>query len=309
MIEENIRNFNRQLEWEPKIENENNLHRGRAVVLGMGGSHIGADLLNAYDIKMALAVHSNYGLPFWVSKENLIIASSYSGNTEEVLDGLNQALSGGFKTAVITSGGKLLEAAKEKSLPFVQLPGGLQARMSAGYQVKALAKLLDREDLLEEINDLAGKFNSSESEAKGKELAEKIGNKIPVIYSSEFNKALSYTWKIRFNETAKVPAFYNIFPEMNHNEINGFTPGQNFHFILLSDSEDHPQIKKRLEIFSKLYTEKGFSVEKINLTGEGRFNRLFSNLILADWASYYLAKQNGSDPEQIPLVEEFKKLI
>ena len=340
MIEEDIRNFDKQFSWEPEIKNQGSTFlqiQGRtlgASVLGMGGSHLGGDLLNAYDSKLGLVIHSDYGLPINISTDDLIIASSYSGNTEEVIDGLNLALEKGLKVAVLASGGKLLEIAKEKSLPYIQLPADLQPRMSAGYQVKALAKVLGQEDILEELSRLAQKLNPSEFEERGRELAEKIGNKIPVVYASQNNYTLAYTWKIRFNETAKIPAFYNLFPEANHNEMSGFIgvdkseiyPLENsraisrgsrvdgisdlsFIFLLLADSEDHPRIQKRMEIFSKLFTDKGFSVEQTALTGEGRFHRLFSNLLLADWTSYYLAKQKGIDPEQIPLVEEFKRLM
>ncbi len=347
MIEDDIRNFNRQLEWEPELQGHPVKQDApvRVLVLGMGGSHLGADLLNAYDPKLGLMVHSDYGLPSMFDPnssrpglEEFVIASSYSGNTEEVLDGLNQALAGGFKVAVVASGGKLIEIAKEKSLPYVQLPGGLQPRMSAGYQVKALAKLLGLQNVLKELNQLTQGhpvkqgapvgLDPSEFEERGKTLAEKLVGKIPVIYASQANRVLSYTWKVRFNETAKIPAFYNLFPELNHNEMMGYSDqggGEQFlrklgdknfvhrspeifTFLVLADSEDHPKIQKRMEIFSKLFTEKGFSVERIDL-GEGRFYCLFSNLLLADWTSYYIARQNGVDPEQIPLVEEFKLLI
>ncbi|OGN31516.1 MAG: hypothetical protein A3I92_00535 [Candidatus Yanofskybacteria bacterium RIFCSPLOWO2_02_FULL_43_10b] len=358
MIEEDIRNFNKQFSWEPEIMQGSTLsqEKGRTLVLGMGGSHLGADLLNAYDPKLGLVVHSDYGLPErldsrprsdlfkdsrsdLVDFDDLVIASSYSGNTEEVLDGLRQALAEGLKVAVIASGGKLLEIAKEKSLPYIKLPAGLQPRMSAGYQVKALAKFLGLQNVLEELNQLSHGhlaeqgahvgLNSSEFEERGKTLAEKLKNKIPIIYSSQANRALAYTWKVRFNETAKIPAFYNIFPELNHNEMTGYSDqggGEQFlrklgdknfvhrspeifSLLMLADSEDHPKIQKRMEIFSKLFGEKGFQIEKIALTGEGRLYRLFSNLLLADWTSYYIAKQNGTDPEAIPLVEEFKMLI
>lgn len=329
MIEQNIRNFNKQLEWEPEIVQGSilDLQKGRTLVLGMGGSHLGADLLKAYDPRLDLVIHSDYGLPtefqglaLKYDSQALIIASSYSGNTEEVVDGLNLALEKGLKVAVMASGGKLIEIAKEKSLPYILLPTGLQPRMSAGYQVRSLAKLIGREDILEELNSLARKLNPSEFEERGKELAEKISGKIPVIYSSQANKALAYIWKVKLNETAKVPAFYNIFPEANHNEISGFvfeTPdpqdstldpqkGRIFIFILLKDSQDHPKIQKRMEVFSKLFSEKSFSVEQIALTGEGRLYLLFANLLLADWTSFYFAKQIGVDPEVVPLIEGFK---
>src|SRR3989338_7315829 len=167
MIEENIRNFNKQLEWEAELQGSPVVQGCpvRAIVLGMGGSHLGADLLNAYDPKLGLIVHSDYGLPerfdsrsrsdlFGDSRsdlakfDDLVIASSYSGNTEEVIDGLNQALAAGLKVAVMASGGKLLDIAKEKSLPYIKLPAGLQPRMSVGYQVNALVKFLGLQNVL-----------------------------------------------------------------------------------------------------------------------------------------------------------------
>ena len=319
MIEEDIRNFNKQFSWEPTPQGPTLCvdNFDKVVVLGMGGSHLGADLLNSYDPKLSLMVHSDYGLPERLDLGDLVIASSYSGNTEEVIDGLNFALEKGFRTAVIASGGKLLEMAKEKAIPYIELPPGLQPRISGGYQVKALAKILGRQDILEELDSLAEGLQPADLEEKGKAVAEKIGNKIPVVYASRNNFALAYTWKIRFNETAKVPAFYNLFPELNHNEMASFLQGpqgptlrvDNFVFLVLADSEDYPKIKKRMEVFIKLYQDQGLPVRISELFGTGRLYRIFSSVLIADWAAFYMAKQSKADPEQVSLVEEFKKLM
>lgn len=319
MIEEDIRNFNKQFAWEPKIENQEgstlNREKGRTLVLGMGGSHLGADLLKAYDPKLDLSVHSDYGLPPRLNLEDLIIASSYSGNTEEIIDGLNLSLEKNLSVAVMASGGRLLEMAKEKGLPYIQLPTGHQPRMSVGFQVKALAKLLGHQTAMEEVSRLAEKLNPSGFEEKGRELAEKIKGRVPVIYASRANFALAYNWKIKFNESGKVPSFYNVFPELNHNEMNGFLQEQDpawrddFIFLILPDAEDHPRIQKRMSVMTELFRQKNWSVEMINLAGEGRWSRIFSSLITADWAAYFTAKQRGLDPENIPVVEEFKRLI
>lgn len=319
MIEEDIRNFNKQFVWEPVIENESLLkRRHKAVVLGMGGSHLGADLLKIYDPALELGIHSDYGLPASVLSddggEHLIVASSYSGNTAEIIDGLNQAMMEGFHAAVVSSGGKLIDLAREKSLPYIQLPSGLQPRMSTGFQIKALAKLLNHQIASEEARKLADQLSPAEFEKLGEELAEKVKDKIPVIYASQANFSLAYHWKVKFNETGKVPAFYNVFPELNHNEINGFVTGRSdnmetFSFIFLADAQDDSRIQKRMQVLSALFKDHGFLVEVTQLVGEGRFHRLFSSLFLADWTAYYTAKQHGLDPEGIPVVEKFKKLI
>ncbi|TSC74844.1 MAG: glucose/mannose-6-phosphate isomerase [Parcubacteria group bacterium Gr01-1014_44] len=325
MIEENIKNFNKQFSYEPVLENAGSLEKKpKTILLGMGGSHLAADLLNAYDPGLGLVVHSNYGLPSpaggWPKdslRDYFVIASSHSGNTEEVLDGLQEALERGLPVAVISTGGRLLEIAKEKNLPFIQLPAaGLVPRMSTGFHLRALAKLLGHQTAFDESGRLASQLNPAEFEKSGRELAEKIKDRIPLIYASQANYALAFNWKTVFNETGKVPAFYNLFPELNHHEINSFDSNdsirhlsEKFTFLILADSQDHPRIQKRMEVLVKLYRERNFPVEIIQLSGEGRFYRIFSCLMLADWTGYYTARQYGLDPEAIPLVEKFKKLM
>jgi len=161
-----------------------------------------------------------------------------------------------------------------------------------------------------------GLLDSSGIENSGRELAEKIKGKIPVIYSSSQNSAIAYNWKIKFNETGKIPAFYNVFPELNHNEMTGFDVkeptkplSEKFYFIFLKDEADHPKVIKRMDITKKLYGDRGLSAEMISLDGGNILEKMFSSLLLADWTAYYTAVQYGADPEQVPMVEEFKKLI
>ncbi len=130
------------------------------------------------------------------------------------------------------------------------------------------------------------------------------------------NEAIAYNWKIKFNETGKIPAFYNIFSELNHNEMTGFDVkdvtkdlSKNFTFILLKDNADDERIQKRMRILKKLYEDRGLSVIEIELQGDTAFQKIFSSIILADFAAYYTAMGYGLDPEQVPMVEEFKKLV
>ncbi len=153
-------------------------------------------------------------------------------------------------------------------------------------------------------------------EDQGRALAQKLHDKIPIIYASSRNQALARNWKIKFNETGKIPAFCNVLPELNHNEMTGFdaTPATKqlsslFHFIFLKDAEDHPRIIKRMETLKKLYNDRGLAVETIELNRQEIFHKIFSCLVLADWTAYYLAKSYGVEPEQVPMVEEFKRLI
>ncbi|MEK9154531.1 MAG: bifunctional phosphoglucose/phosphomannose isomerase [Patescibacteria group bacterium] len=321
---ESLKNFPTQFEFEPKIENYNNLkHAEKIIVIGMGGSHLAAGLLQSALPELDLIIHKNYGLPKLsqeILAKSLIIASSYSGNTEEVIDAFKDALGKKLNLAVISVGGELLNLAKENNIPYVQMPDtGIQPRMALGLNLMALAKLINRDDLINEFKDLKDYLNGlsvDEMNEKGKELAEKIKNKIPVIYSSAENSALSCNWKIKFNESAKIPAFYNVFSELNHNEMAGFSRTQKtsslsdgFCFIFLKDPSDHPRIIKRMAVCQKLFESYGFEVELIELKGESFWQKAFSNLLLADWTVYNLADIYDVEFERVPIVEEFKKLI
>jgi glucose/mannose-6-phosphate isomerase len=316
-----IKNFNKQFEYDSKIEGDLFLEGVKNfIAVGMGGSHLAADILNSYDTSLNILIHKNYGLPYLSEetlKQSLIIFNSYSGNTEEIIDSFNLALEKKLKMVSITYNGKLLELSKKHNIPFIKLPDPkVQPRLALGFHTKALLKILNKEKELKEISELIHILKPEELEEQGRELSQKIKNKIPVIYSSEKNQAISYIWKIKFNETSKIPAFYNVFPELNHNEMTGFDVkettqnlSQNFIFLLLFDEEDHPKIQKRIKILKNLYEERNLKVEILKLGGQNRFHKIFSSLILADWTSFYLAKEYGIEPEEVPMVEEFKKMI
>jgi len=145
-------------------------------------------------------------------------------------------------------------------------------------------------------------------ERQGMELAAKIKGRTPVIYSSPKYKPVAMVWKIKINENAKTPAFWNFFPELNHNEMVGFTnPKSKFFIIMLKDPEDHPRNLKRYDATSRLLVEKGVESEVIEMRGHDVFSKMFSSLNLADWTSYYLALEYGQDPTPIVMVENLKK--
>ncbi len=325
---EAIKNFNKQFEYQPEFIGETGKKRfDRFIVAGMGGSHLAAGILQAVYPGLNIAIHSDYGLPFIRKEEKnktLIVASSYSGNTEEVIDAFQTALSQALPLAAITTGGKLLKLAQKHNVAYVQMPdAGIQPRLSLGFSTKALLKVLNAQEGLDEISRLSIELHPDKLETEGKKLAEKFFDKIPVIYSSGKNAAVAYNWKIKFNESSKIPAFMNVFPELNHNEMNGFDVtektrelSENFHFIFLEDSEDDMRTIKRMKILRRLYQERALPVETIamkthaeNQIGSTRFHKIFSSLVLADWVSWYLAKHYSVEAEQVPLVEEFKKLI
>jgi glucose/mannose-6-phosphate isomerase len=316
-----IQNFNKQFEYEPKIENAENFKvRKKFIVIGMGGSHWMADLLKTWKPSLDIVIHNNYGLPALaddVLENSLVVASSYSGNTEETIDGFHSARRKQLPLIVISTGGTLVDLAREHSVPYIQMPDtGIQPRSALGFSTRALLEAMGEEEGLAESRGLAGALDPGAYEDAGRAIAERTRGKVPVIYASARNASLAHVWKIKFNETGKIPAFANVFPELNHNEMTGFdvkdTTGklsENFYFLILRDSEDHPSILKRMDVLERLYKDRGLPVEMVEIEGPSKFHKIFSSLILADWAAYYTAEQYGLESEQVPMVEEFKKMI
>lgn len=318
-MHEAIKKFSEQFRYEPRIENEDRLFRAKKfVVCGMGGSHLAAGLLSAWKPELDIVIHRDYGLP-WLTdeRERLVILSSYSGNTEEVLDAWREAGSRGLHCAAIAKGGKLIELARTENIAYVQMPDtGIQPRSALGFSIKALLAFLGETQALENLSKLAKTLRPLEYEEQGKLLAQKLKDRVPVIYSSTRNFPIAYNWKIKFNETGKIPAFYNVLPELNHNEMNGFDIkgaskhlSERFHFLLLRDPADDARIQKRMDVLEKLYRERNLPASVIPLEGEDIFFKMFSSLLWGDWTALYTAEQYGLESEQVPMIEEFKKLI
>jgi len=323
-IHESIKNFSKQLEYQPEIINVDKLGKfERFIFVGMGGSALAPDLLRVSNPELDILIHRDYGLPDLpdkVLRGSLIVLNSYSGNTEEVLDAFKLALSKNLSMAVVSIGGKLLEFARQNTIPYVEMPDwNLEPRMALGLNLRALLKVLGKDEALESIS----KINIPDCEKEGEKLAEKLRGFVPVIYSSRKNGSIAYAWKVKINETAKKPSFSNVFPELNHNEMAGFSAkggpalggqvskllSQNFHFVFLKDETDNPRIVKRMEVTAKLFKDHKLNSETIELRGDNVFAKIFSSLQLADWVSYYIAKEYGVDPADTSAIEEFKKQL
>jgi glucose/mannose-6-phosphate isomerase len=318
---ESIQNLNKQFAYEPEVIHPEKLKvKSGFVVVGMGGSAHAAELLKICKPGLDMTIRRDYGLPklpLEELKNKLIILSSYSGNTEEVIDAFLESKSKNLDMAVIAIGGELLRLAKENAVPYIELPTtGIQPRMALGFSIKAFLKMAGQEEELKNISTLATTLHPADFEEAGKKLAEKMKNRVPVIYSSNLYTSVAYNWKIKLNETGKIPAFSNVFPELNHNEMNGFDVNDstkelstNFYFLILKDSNDNPRILKRMEVLEKLYKDRNLKVETLELKGPSIWHKIFSSLLLADFVAYFSALQYGLEAEQVPMVEEFKKLI
>ncbi len=292
------------------------------IVCGMGGSAMPADVLRTYMpvMDIPLIVCRNYNLPFEACEESLVICITFSGNTEETLSCFNEALHIHCKVACITSGGRLRELCEENNVPVVIVPRlseSFQPRYALGYMFGAFVKLLSNSGVIpprdKEIHEMSKTLKEFNFHEQAKQIARRMYKKIPIVYSSERNKFIARIWKIKFNESSKVMAFYNYFPELNHNEMTGHTESKvqaNFHTIMLRDRTDHHKIQKRMKLLSEIIKKRGEEITSVDMMGgDDKMTRIFSAILFGDWIAYYLAGEYRIDPLPVDLVEEFKKRL
>lgn len=302
-------------------------HLTKVVVAGMGGSALAALLAKAWlEEKLAIPfeVVREYELPTYVDESTLVIASSYSGNTEETVACLAQAQERGAQVAVLAAGGKLIETATAEGITRIQIPGGMQPRMAMLFNLRALGELLKHfsvlsGDMLDEITTVS-QWLKKESETwaaevstdknYAKQLALLAVGKTPVFYGGRLTGPVAYKWKISWNENAKNVAFWNVYPEVNHNEFMGWAShpvDKPFAVFDLKSSFEHPRILKRFEISDKLLSGLRPKALPIQMAGDTVLAQLLWGCILADFVSIYVAVLNGVDPTPVDLVEKLKK--
>ncbi len=294
------------------------------VVAGMGGSALAAGVVKSWlRIKKPFEVVRKYNLPAYVNEKTLVIASSYSGNTEEALSALEEAESLGAKVAIIAAGGQLIDAAQETGYPFVQLPTGYQPRMAVTFNLRALVQILEAYGMVEnKFEEIAATTDWLQEQAAtwgadvpvtenlAKQLAEQAAGKTAVIYSGSRMAPVGYKWKISFNENAKNVAFCNELPEFNHNEFLGWDShpvDKPFVVFDLISGFEHPQILKRFEITDRLLSGKRPKSIPVELQGESVIAQMLWGALLADFVSIYLAILNGVDPTPVELIEKLKQ--
>lgn len=298
----------------------------KICICGMGGSALPANLfsmiIEEYKLNISLIIQRDYLLPASVDKKTLLICISYSGNTEETISCLKEGLKRNLKIILISSDGKLENFAKKYKLPIALIPKGYPPRMALGYLFGALVGILNNlnlvpKSLVKDLKNLERTLNPKKLEKEGKILAKKLQGKIPLIYASNRFKYLARIWKIKFNENTKIPAFWNYFPELNHNEMTGFEQANNklltindkLYLIILQDESDHSRNKKRMGLTLKVLKKRDIKGKIVKLNGKTFLEKLFNSIILSDWTSFYLAKYYGVDPIPVKMVEEFKKLL
>ncbi len=288
------------------------------VVSGMGGSALAGDIVVAAfpNALKPIAVSRNYTLPAGVNRDTWVFACSFSGNTEETLASFDDALARGAQVTGIATGGKLLELCRKNGVPVGPIEvdtNRVQPRSCTNLFFGAITSLLGRAGLIdfssEDMLALRDFLASLDMEEEGRRLAELFFGFIPVIYAPErYGKSVARILKIKLNENAKIPAFYNVLPELSHNDIVGISQGSNpFKILVLRDADDHPRALKRTAVLLELLAELGLRAEVLDMLGSSFLEKAFSTLLLGDWLSYYTALLHQRDPTPVELLTEFKK--
>ena len=291
------------------------------IICGMGGSALPGDILATLR-PLDIFVHKSYGLPPQAGNDSFIICISYSGNTEETLSAFSEALRKKLPLAAITTGGKLKELCKKNNIPLALIPSPyIPPRLALGVQFAALVQILVNHNLLpesfaKELFRLGQSLKSKKLETQGKELAKKIYQKIPIIYAPKQFRELGLIWKNSLNETAKILAISNYFPELNHNETVGFwkinerqISNKELLVIILRDPEDHPRILKQMEITQDIIKKEGVEVTLVDIQGKSKLEKIFSTVLLGFWTAWQLAIDYEVDPTPVRTIEELKRRL
>jgi len=315
--------------WE--VDGDNFAGIKNIVIIGMGGSAIAGDLVRSFlttKLLVPFQVCRHYVLPEYVDDETLVIASSYSGNTEETLAALDDALTRKAMIAALSTGGLLKDVSELNAIPLAVLPTGLQPRAALGYSLVPLLVFFEKIGLIKnvakEIKEIIDKLqvyrekyieDNPTLHNPAKNIAEKIHGRMPIIYSGPtYTDTVAVRWKGQICENAKNLAFANHFPEFNHNELVGWSDTVQRHnehliVIMLRDADDHPQVRKRMNIVKELIEKQSVDVIEVHSRGERPLERILSLIQLGDFVSYYLAVLNRVDPTPVDVIESLKNAL
>jgi glucose/mannose-6-phosphate isomerase len=301
----------------------------KVVISGMGGSAIGGDLVRTLfssNKKPIIFISREYDLPAFVDDRTLVIASGYSGNTEETLSAFSQALGTNSKKLAITTDGELRKLAENAGLPVFIIDYISQPRAALGYSFMPLIAFLQKlnfiGDISSEVEAMIQELDSQLKELEetvpassnpAKQLAARLHGKIAVIYGAGILSEVAHRWKTQINENSKGWAFYETFSELNHNAVVGYQFPQEqaskIHVVLLRCPSLHQRILIRYGITGDFLEQSGISREIIDSRGKSKLSQMMSLIYLGDWVSYYLAMLNEIDPTPLNAVDYFKKRL
>ncbi|HOZ87319.1 MAG TPA: bifunctional phosphoglucose/phosphomannose isomerase [Bacteroidia bacterium] len=316
-----VQNFTAQLKDSKAIAEKailsNSTNIQNIVITGLGGSGIGGTIISELvsdSCKVPILVNKDYFLPAYVNESTLLIVSSYSGNTEETLAALNEAIAKKAQIIAVTSGGKVLELARQHQFDFIEIPGGKPPRSCIGYSLVQLIKILvskgfaDKKlfsDLDKAITLLDEENTNIKTEAK--KIAQSLTGKIPVIYSLGTCEGTVVRFRQQINENSKMLCWHNTFPEMNHNELVGWTTkNESLVVVTFHTAFDYERTRKRYEVCKPIFEKYAAAVIDIHARGKSKLEQFLYLINIGDWISCEIAELRGIDPVEVNVIDHLK---
>lgn len=297
------------------------------VIAGLGGSAIGADLLQAFATPLSpvpIIVWRNYDLPAFVGNKTLVIAASHSGNTEETLSAFDRAVSVGAKVMALSKGGELSKRAEKRSLPLLRFEHDGQPRAAIGFSFGLLLAAMSRLGLIpdpsEELLDAIAMMRARQPELQAqipivqnpaKRLAGQLIDRWPTVIGADILAPVARRWRTQISEIAKAVAQFEELPEADHNLVAGVSHPESLiaqtMVIFLRAASYHPRNLVRIDVTRRALMVEGFNTDVIEAQGETRLAQQWTTLHFGDYASYYLAMSYGVDPTPVPSIQELKR--
>jgi glucose/mannose-6-phosphate isomerase len=287
------------------------------VITGLGGSGISGTILSelvSSECPVPIIANKDYFLPEFVNANSLVIISSYSGNTEETTSAMQQAIAKKAQIVCVTSGGKVQEMAKQHNLDVILIPGGNPPRSCIGYSLVQLFKIVQfngfvKTDLLAQVQAAITLLDNEKAAIKTEAaaIAKTLLHKIPVIYSLGTCEGIAVRFRQQINENSKMLCWHHTFPEMNHNELVGWTEKNDaLAVVTFHTSFDYERTVKRYDICKPLFEKFSNSVTDIMAKGTSKTEQLFYLINIGDWISCYIADLKNIDAVEVDIITSLK---
>jgi glucose/mannose-6-phosphate isomerase len=317
-----IDQFSSQLTDALEIGNNASLHPAarpvkNILISGLGGSGIGGKIVSQLvenEATVPIAANNNYFIPSYIDENSLVIISSYSGNTEETLSAMDMAIKSNAQIACVTSGGQVLDKAKELGLNHIVIPGGMPPRACLGYSMVQLFYLLSHYGVIEtgfEKDIKAGAQLILEDKKEILENAASIASflhgKTPVIYCAAQYEGVAIRFRQQLNENSKMLCWHHVFPEMNHNELVGWRKkDDSLAIVIFRDLDDYKKTSRRIDICKDVFKKYTPNIQESWCKGGSSIAKAIYFIHLGDWVSYLLAQKNEVDAMEIDVINMLK---
>jgi len=287
------------------------------LICGLGGSGIGGTIVSdiiSSKVNIPIAATKDYSIPNFVNEHTLVIANSYSGNTEETLYALEKCQARGAEIAVITSGGKLKTIAEENKYNKIIIPGNQPPRAMFGYAFTELFFMLNHYGIIDDSFkadfDKAISLIDTEKadiQKQAMDLAKKMHKQTPVIYVAKGFEGVAVRFRQQLNENSKMLAWHNVVPEMNHNELLGWrTNVDGLSVVYFRNKCDYDRNQIRMDINKKVISKFTSNITEIWSKGDSLIENSLYHISLGDWVSWYLSEMNNVDAIEIDVIDFLK---